>query len=165
MGASISFAFFFLNYNKFVLFFALGSGIEITLKFFLYFLSLDHILGIFPLELLIVPIIFLVMLISIFFFKVVPNYKETARVKTQILNLSTDHPDIKVVDISKRCSVDKSTVIKIVKKMIRNNEIYADYFKHSRKFAFNNLANTEKIDELLNLYNEWEREKIGNKSS
>ncbi|MFW9896740.1 MAG: hypothetical protein ACFFD7_13120 [Candidatus Thorarchaeota archaeon] len=44
--------------------------------------------------------------------------------------------------------------------MIKNEEIFAEYFKITKKFAFNISANIESIDKLMELYPKWEEEKI-----
>ena len=47
--------------------------------------------------------------------------------------------------------------------MIQNNEIYAEYFQNTKKFAFNIKANTEEIDKLMEKFLEWETEHMGKK--
>jgi hypothetical protein len=91
------------------------------------------------------------------------KYEEEARIRKEILVLGTKYTDFKVKKVSKNCSSDKNTIIKITKKMVKNKEIYADYFKISKKFVFNNKANTEEIDKLMEMFSEWETERIGKK--
>lgn len=51
-------------------------------------------------------------------------------IKTTILKLGTKFARILIGEISEVCSIDnEKMIIKIVKKMIRNKEIYANYNK------------------------------------
>ncbi len=59
-------------------------------------------------------------------------------------------------NVARRCNVDRDTCLKVINKMINNNQIFAEYFYVTKKFAFNKKANSEKIDELMALYEEWE---------
>jgi hypothetical protein len=45
--------------------------------------------------------------------------------------------------------------------MIKNNEIYAEYFQNTKTIVFNQLANLEEIDQLMTLYLKWEENKFG----
>ena len=56
--------------------------------------------------------------------------------------------------------MDTSTVFKVLNEMIRNQEIYAEYFKSSKTVAFNQIANLENIDLLMKLYEDWEHQKL-----
>ena len=49
--------------------------------------------------------------------------------------------------------------------MIKNEEIYAEFFKSSKSIVFNVHENTIKIDKLLDTYKEWEDGNIGKKDS
>lgn len=94
---------------------------------------------------------------------VATKYKEEAQIRKEILELGTKYPDFKVKNISKNCGSDNNTIINVVKKMIKNKEIYADYFKISKKFVFNNRANAEEIDKLMEMFSDWETEHMGKK--
>ena len=82
-------------------------------------------------------------------------------VKKTILELSTKFSRLRVIELNEKCKVDDSTVIKVIKNMIKNKEIYADYFKSSQTIAFDQQRNIDEIDELMRVYVEWEKEKIG----
>jgi len=47
--------------------------------------------------------------------------------------------------------------------MIKNKEIYAEYFTSSKSVAFNQQANIDEIDKLMEVYKEWEEKKVGKK--
>lgn len=54
-------------------------------------------------------------------------------------------------------------IIDIVKVMINNNEIYAQYFSSTKALAFDQQANIAEIDKLMETYKEWEEKEIGKK--
>ncbi|MHA1459474.1 MAG: hypothetical protein ACTSQR_07420 [Promethearchaeota archaeon] len=153
----------FLNLHKFILYGVIGMVSDITIRiipvFFTYGMYiLNFNITAFLSIILFCPIIFL----SILHMKT-PKYQGEAQIRKEILELGTKYPDFKVKNISKNCESDKNTIVKIVKKMIKNKEIYADYFKISKKFLFNNKANAEEIDRLMEMFSEWETEHIGKK--
>ncbi|KKN28252.1 hypothetical protein LCGC14_0856330 [marine sediment metagenome] len=47
--------------------------------------------------------------------------------------------------------------------MIKNNEIYGQYFKSSNSIVFNQQANIDELDKLMLIYQEWENKQIGKK--
>ncbi len=155
----------FLNLHKFILYGVIGTVFDISIKIIqliqsftsmkIYMRGILNVLSLFFFG----TIIFL----SIFLMKNI-KYEEEARIRKEILVLGTKYTDFKVKKVSKNCSSDKNTIIKIAKKMVKNKEIYADYFKLSKKFVFNNKANTEEIDKLMEMFSEWETEHIGKKA-
>lgn len=153
----------FLNLHKFILYGVIGTVSDIIVKIiqiFTYGTYIEHFgLSKFFSLILFCTIIFL----SILLMKDI-KYKEEARIRKEILVLGTKYPDFKVKKVSKNCSSDKNTIIKIAIKMVKNKEIYADYFKISKKFVFNNKANTEEIDKLMEMFSEWEAEHIGKRT-
>jgi len=154
----------FLNLHKFILYGVIGTVFDISSKIiqliqsFSYMyehLGFTSVLSLF----FFCTIIFL----SIFLMKDI-KYEEEARIRKEILVLSKKYTNFKAKKVYKNCSSDINTIIKIAKKMVKNKEIYADYFKISKKFVFNNKANTEEIDKLMEMFSEWETEHIGKKA-
>ena len=47
--------------------------------------------------------------------------------------------------------------------MIVNKEIYTEYFQNSKSVAFNQQANIDEIDKLMETYKEWEDSEEGKK--
>jgi hypothetical protein len=88
------------------------------------------------------------------------NAKEEAIVKRKIIEFGGKIARLKVKDISEKSNVDTSTVFKILREMIKYQEIYAEYFKSSKTVAFNQIANIENIDSLMRLYEDWEHQKL-----
>ena len=88
------------------------------------------------------------------------NIKEEAIVKRQIIEFGKKIPRLKVKDISEKSNVDTSTVFRTLTEMIKNQEIYAQYFKSSKTVAFNQIANLENIDSLMKLYDDWEHQRL-----
>ena len=89
-----------------------------------------------------------------------PNIKEEAIVKRKIIEYGKKIERIKIKDISDKSNVDASTVFRTLTEMIKNQEIYAAYFKSSKTIAFNQIANLENIDSLMKLYEDWEHQRL-----
>ncbi|MBD3214456.1 MAG: hypothetical protein GF311_17725 [Candidatus Lokiarchaeota archaeon] len=62
------------------------------------------------------------------------------------------YPKLEIREISEKCNEFPDVVINVVKEMIDNGEIYAEYFKNSKSIAFNKLANINEMDGLLESY-------------
>ncbi|MFW9938638.1 MAG: hypothetical protein ACFFD5_13405 [Candidatus Thorarchaeota archaeon] len=155
LGISIYFA-FRLDLNKTLYIGIIGCLFMIGPIF--YVSELKHLLG-----KIIVPLITYIVYGFLVLKKVKPNYDEETIIRSEILKMGTVNPDVNLKLISKKLSIDRSTVVKIVKKMISNKEIYAEYFRISKKIAFNIKANLEDIDRLMELYHKWEEQTIGKK--
>jgi len=153
----------FLNLHKFILYGVIGTVSDIIIRIIpTFFIYGKHILYFNVTAFLSIILFCPIILISIIHMKT-PKYQGEAQIRKEILELGTKYPDFKVKNVSKNCEIDKNTIISVAKKMIKNKEIYADYFKISKKFVFNNKANTEEIDKLMEMFSEWETEHIGKK--
>ena len=58
---------------------------------------------------------------------------------------------------------DVQLIVDIVKDMIDNKEIYAQYFSSTKSVAFDQQANIDEIDRLMATYKEWEEKEVGKK--
>ena len=47
--------------------------------------------------------------------------------------------------------------------MIKNKEIYAEYFKSTQSVVFDKQTNIDEIDKLMEAYKEWEEKEVGKK--
>ncbi|GAG97992.1 unnamed protein product, partial [marine sediment metagenome] len=82
----------------------------------------------------------------------------TKKIKETILDLGTKFTRLEIREIAEKCEVDNENLITIVAKdMINNKEIYAEYFSSSNSVSFNQQANIEEIDTLMDIYKEWEK--------
>lgn len=95
--------------------------------------------------------------------KAISNFDEQAKIRKTILDLGTKFTRLEVREISEKCKIDRDAIIDIIKKMIVNKEIYAEYFKSSKTISFNQQANIDEIDELMAIYEKWENEQLGKK--
>lgn len=77
-------------------------------------------------------------------------------IKKKLLELSTQYASIKISELSKICNSDMGLTSKIVKNMIIKGEIYGEYFKSTKRIAFDQLANQRDIDNLMKNFQEWE---------
>ncbi len=85
----------------------------------------------------------------------------TRAIKSTVLDLGTKFPRLQIVEIAERTGADPKLIVETVKEMISKGEIYADYFESSRSVAFNQQANIDEIDSLMDSFRDWEREGKG----
>ena len=84
------------------------------------------------------------------------NFCETIKIKRTVLDLGTKFARLQIAEISEVCDVkDEKLIIVVVKEMIINNEIYAQYFSSTKSVAFNQQANIDEIDKLMETYEVW----------
>ena len=89
------------------------------------------------------------------------SFEKELQIRKTILDFSINLPRLKVAEISEVIRVPRSYIIIIAMKMIQNQEIQAKFYQSSRSILFNQLANIEKIDDLIQKYQEWEQDKLG----
>ena len=70
---------------------------------------------------------------------------------------------LQIIEIAEECGVEDDLIIDTVKEMIKNKEIYGQYFESSKSVAFDQQANIEEIDKLMSAYKDWEDKKVGKK--
>jgi len=86
------------------------------------------------------------------------------KIKKLVLDLGIKFTRLEIREISEKSSInDEDFIIKVVRDMIRNNEIYAEYFSSSKAIAFDQQANIEEIDRLMATYKDWEEKEVGKK--
>ena len=105
--------------------------------------------------------IFIIILLGII--KSESNFDEQAKVRKNILDLGTKFTRLEVREISEICRVDRDAIIDVIKKMIVNKEIYAEFFKSSKTISFNQQANIDEIDELMKIYEKWKNKQLKKK--
>lgn len=154
---------FYLRLNFFILFGVLGTVSDLFEKITPIFFTVGTYDLYFSFSTFFTVILFGTVTFLSFLNMVTTNYKEEALIRKEILELGTKYPDFKLKNVSKNCRSDRNTIIAVAKKMIKNKEIYADYFKISKKFVFNNMANAEEIDKLMEMFSEWEEEHMRKK--
>lgn len=82
--------------------------------------------------------------------------KKTKMIKRIVLDLGTKFARLQIAEISEVCDIkDEELIIIVVKEMIINNEIYAQYFSSTKSVAFNQQANIDEIDKLMETYEDW----------
>ncbi|MBD3214452.1 MAG: hypothetical protein GF311_17705 [Candidatus Lokiarchaeota archaeon] len=82
---------------------------------------------------------------------------DIGRIKKNVIDLGTKFTRLTLGDVSEKCKENKDIILKVITEMIENNEVYAKYFKSTQMIAFDQQANLNEIDELLNQFNEWEK--------
>lgn len=83
----------------------------------------------------------------------------TNKIRRVVLDLGTKFTRLEIKEIKEKCYVEsKDLIVNVIKNMIKNHEIYAEYFSSSSAIAFNQQANIEEIDNLMKKYEQWEKE-------
>ena len=86
------------------------------------------------------------------------------KIKKLVLELGIKFTRLEIREIGEKSSIDnEDIIIEVVKDMIKNKEIYAEYFSSSKAIAFDQQANIEEIDKLMTTYKEWEEKEVGKK--
>lgn len=83
--------------------------------------------------------------------------EEIKKIKKVVLHLGTQFTRLQINEIAEECGIYNSQeIIDTVRDMIKNKEIYAKYFLSSKTVAFNQQANIDEIDKLMEAYKDWE---------
>jgi len=86
------------------------------------------------------------------------------KIKKTILDFSIRFTRLQINEIAEKCGTkDEQMIIDVVTGMIENKEIYAEYFSSSKAIAFDQQANIDEIDKLMEAYKDWEEKKVGKK--
>jgi len=85
------------------------------------------------------------------------------KIKSIIKDLGSKYPRLDVMDIVKKCGEGEGLIISTIQDMIKNREIYAEYFKSSKAIAFSQQIDVEEIDKLMKSFDDWEKEGKGKK--
>ncbi len=87
------------------------------------------------------------------------TFEDEMAVKKIVLDLGMKYTRLEVREISEKCeNYDSDSIISILKSMISNKEIYAEFFKSSNTVSFDQQANIKEIDELMAAYKDWKDE-------
>ena len=86
-----------------------------------------------------------------------------AKIKNTILNLGVKFDRLHIAEIVEKCSESEGDIIDAALEMIKNKEIYAEYFKSTQSVVFDKQANIDEIDKLMSTYKEWEEKGIEKK--
>jgi hypothetical protein len=159
-GVSYVFA-YKLDLNKCIFMGIIGRILILGSILYSYFFIYQNQMVAFSLQ-SIVSLSICLILLNLIMKKLIRNFKEESRIRNEILKIGTTETKIRLAPISQKLFIDKSTIVRTVKEMIVQQEIYAEYFRISNKIAFNIKANNAEIDKLMKLYNEWEELHLGN---
>lgn len=93
--------------------------------------------------------------------KLKPRKKDVVLIKRTTLDYGTQHSRLEIREIASKCRLDKTTVTDVIKEMVKNEEVYAEYFSSSKSIVFDQLANIDSIDKLIDNYKKWEVSRFG----
>jgi WD40 repeat protein len=83
--------------------------------------------------------------------------QEQEIIKKRILQLGMKYNRLDIREISEQAQVlDLNLVDLVIKEMIKNEEIYGEYFESSKSLVFDKRMNIKEIDNLMAKYKEWE---------
>ena len=83
------------------------------------------------------------------------------KIKKVVLDLSIKFTRLQISDIAEKCGItDKQLIINTVKDIIASKEIFTEYFSSSKSVAFDQQANIDEIDKLMDAYKELEGKKF-----
>jgi hypothetical protein len=84
-------------------------------------------------------------------------------IKKTLIHLSTRYKRINLNELSEKTEInDVQLLEKTIKSMIKNQEVYGEYFSTSQTIIFDQKVNIDKINKLMNLYKDWEEDKTQN---
>jgi hypothetical protein len=87
-----------------------------------------------------------------------------SKVKKTILILSMDFDRLQISEIAEVSKIhDEKLIERVIKAMINNKEVYANYFESTKTIAFDLELNLDEIDQLIKMYAKWEQESIKKK--
>ena len=113
---------------------------------------------------LIIWIIFSCTYIILYIFKTLESKEDELVIKKTVLDLATKFPRLKIKEISEKCKKDLDLILKVILEMLKNQEIYGEYFPNTKSIVFNQQANIDEIDKLMVRFEEWEKNKIGKRN-
>ena len=96
----------------------------------------------------------------LYILKLKDNKAQIFTIKKTIFDLGMKYTRLEVREISEKAGQDSELVLKTLNDMIKNKEIYAQYFNTTRTITFNQLANLKEIDNLMVKFREWEEKAV-----
>jgi hypothetical protein len=83
------------------------------------------------------------------------------KIKKGVIDMSTKFTRLKLEEIISKIGIyDEKLVETTLKNMIKNQEVYGEYFSMSKSIVFEQKTNIAKINDLLSLYESWEKDKL-----
>ena len=100
--------------------------------------------------------------------------RDIAKLKKTVLNLGTRFLRLEIRDVAEKSGLNIKKVEDGISEMIKNNEIYANISKETKVIyanisketkviEFNQDANLEEMDNLLEMYEQWEQKSVKKK--
>ncbi|MFX1357451.1 MAG: hypothetical protein ACFFA8_09185 [Promethearchaeota archaeon] len=107
----------------------------------------------------------IILTINILFISAQPSKKvyENYNLKKEVLDLSTKFTRLEVRGISEKLDKDPILVLNLIKNMLKNKEVYGEYFESTKTITFDQQANINEIDQLLSKFSKFEEKKIDKK--
>ncbi len=79
------------------------------------------------------------------------------KIKQTVLRLGIKYPRLHITEIAEKIEEPEDCIIVVARRMIKNKEINAEYFKSTRSLVFNQQANIDEIDDLMKKFEDWEK--------
>ncbi|MHA2087991.1 MAG: PCI domain-containing protein, partial [Promethearchaeota archaeon] len=104
-------------------------------------------------------IIICIIIVKILISKLKENKLNNVNIKKQILELGSQYSRLELRELSEKIGEDNESLKRIVISMIRNNEIFAQYFNNTKTLVLNQQANLEQLEQLISKINTIEKKK------
>ena len=89
--------------------------------------------------------------------------KSSLTLKKIILDLGTKYTRLNILDIAEKCKSSRKSIKILISDMIANKEIFAKYYEDTKLVEFDQDINIEELDNLMNIYEKWEKERLEKK--
>ena len=81
-----------------------------------------------------------------------PDRNDIRLVRRTVLELSIQFSLLQVKEVSEICRINIETVSRVIKYIIRNQEIYGKYNSKQKLIYFNYKANNLNVEKLIDIY-------------
>ena len=101
---------------------------------------------------------FFPLLVCLLIFKLFTSKRQKSSIKQYVLEMSTKSTRLGIKEVSEKTKQDKDTIKRVLKSMSKNQEVIARYFRTTHSLVFDQDANIEEIDNLMEAFRKWESE-------
>ena len=86
------------------------------------------------------------------------------KIKQCVLEMSQKYERIEILEIMEDSGVEnEDLIIRVIREMINNGDTKADYFSSTKTIVFDQDIIIENIDELINIYQQWDSGRMKDK--
>jgi len=144
-----------LKLNKAIILGLVGSSLMgfFLIGYFIAFSTVDLVIYLY-FHLVLWIIICLINLLLIIF-RLKPSRNDIKIVRRTVLEFGVQFSILQVKEISEKCKIDDKTVLRVIKLMIRNHEVYGKYYSKHKLILFDYNENNLNIEKLIDTFNSY----------